>query len=142
MEFYFPESPRASCEVIFSSFFQTFVEINHHGLNHPMPKPQICILERKNYYAIKLGCNDHWNIGLLETRDGSLADNAGKTGSLGEMINNCGGDFTRIVGLRYVKSQNGTSKTCGGTAYTGWVDFGSVAAAIEYLERYFTVIRC
>ena len=107
-----------------------------------MSKPQICILERKNYYAIKLACSDRWNIGLLEKRNGSLADNEGKIGSLGDMINNCGGGFTRINGLPYTPSPSGASKTCGGTTYKGWVDFGSVAAAIEYLERYFTVIRC
>ena len=107
-----------------------------------MPKPKIFLCERKNYHSIKLDCGHRWNIGLLEKRDGSLADNDGKTGSLGDMIHNCGGVFTRINGLPYTTSPNGASKTCGGTAYKGWVDFGSVAAAIKYLECYFTVIRC
>jgi len=107
-----------------------------------MPKSKIFLCDRKNYYAIKLACNDRWNIGLLEKRDGSLADNEGRTGSLGAMIKKRKGDFTKNVGLPYVKSPHGASKTCGGKAYKGWVDFGSVAAAIKYLERYFTVIRC
>ena len=107
-----------------------------------MPKPPIYLCERLNYYAIKRACNDRWNIGLLEKRDGSLADNNGKAGSLGDMITNCGGGFTRSNGLPYTTSPNGASKTCGGTVYKGWVDFGSVAATIQYLEHYFTVIRC
>jgi len=107
-----------------------------------MSKPQICLLERKHYYAIKLACDAYWNIGLLEKRDGLLADNEGKTGSVGDLITSCGGCFTSIKGLPYKASLNGESKTCGGTAYKGWVDFGSVAAAMEYLGSYFTVIRC
>ena len=107
-----------------------------------MSKPQICLRERKNYYAIKIDCGTPWNLGLLQKRDGSLADNDGRTGSLGDMIGKRGGNLERIKGLPYVKSRTGASKTCGGTTYKGWVDFGSVAAAIEYLELYFTVIRC
>ena len=107
-----------------------------------MLKPKICLLARKNYYAIKLTCKDRWNLGLLEKRDGSLADNDGKTGSLGDMITSCGGCFTRIKGLPYTVSLNGESKTCGGTAYKGWVDFGSMPAAIEYLKKYFTIKYC
>ena len=107
-----------------------------------MPKPLIYLCDRKNYYAIKLTCGERWNLGLLEKRDGSMADNDGKTGSLGGMIKKRRGDFTKIVGLRYQASPNGESKTCGGTAYKGWVDFGSVAAAIQYLEKYFTIKYC
>jgi hypothetical protein len=107
-----------------------------------MSKPQICLLERKNYYAIKLACNDRWNIGLLEKREGSLADNEGITGSVGDMIKKRGGDFTRIVGLPYVTSPSGASETCGGTNYKGWVNFGSVTGAIKYLGKYFSIKYC
>ena len=108
-----------------------------------MPKPEkIYLCDRKNFYAIKLDCEHRWNIGLLEKRNGSLADNDGRTGSLGDLIKKHGGSFEKIHGFPYVKSPNGASKTCGGAAYKGWVDFGSVGAAIEYLEKYFTICYC
>ena len=107
-----------------------------------MSKPKICLLERKNYHAIKLDCNDRWNIGLLEKAAGTLANNNGRLGSLVEMIRREKGDFKKIAGRKFVESKNGASKTCGGTPYTGWVVFGTVKAAVKYLEQYFSVKVC
>ena len=107
-----------------------------------MPKQKVCLLERKTYYAIKLRCAERWNIGLLQKADGVLATNDGETGALADLISKAGGNFHKIPGKTFVHSPNGATRSCGGSAYTGWVDFGNTPNAIAYLKCYFMIEFC
>jgi hypothetical protein len=107
-----------------------------------MPKQKVYLLERKNYYAIKLRGHERWNIGLLQKADGVLAANNGETGSLADLILKAGGNFKKIHDMTFVKSPNGATRSCGGTSYIGWVDFGNPGKAIAYLKRYFRIEFC
>jgi len=42
----------------------------------------------------------------------------------------------------YTLSSKGASRSCGGTGYDGWVKFDNVDAAVEFLEKYYTVVGC
>ncbi len=105
-------------------------------------KSKICLKENKYYYAIKKECTDRWNIGLIEKADGTLANNKGRTGSIAGSIRGLGGNFHRVPKHPFVPSKTGASKTCGGTTYEGWVVFGSLGKAIDYLDQYFNITYC
>jgi phage-related protein len=119
----------------------TFIDDHLLALTNDGMKTKICLVERKNYYAIKCDCGDRWNLGLLEKATGALADNNGKRGSLGALIEAYGGSIRRC-GRKFTKSADGSSMTCGGTTYLGWVDFGCQASALAYLEKYFSIRYC
>jgi hypothetical protein len=102
-------------------------------------KQVIYLKTNKNYYVIKKECADLWNIVLIKIADGTLADNSAKIGSIADDILRHVHNFTRVPGHHYVGSTTGASKTCGGTAYEGWVIFGKSKNTIDYLKRYFKI---
>jgi len=118
-----------------------FIDYHLLALTNDGMKIKICLVERKNYYAIKCDCGDRWNLGLLEKATGALADNNGKLGSLSALIKAHGGSIRRC-GRKFTKSADGSSMTCGGTTYLGWVDFGCQASALAYLKKYFSIRYC
>lgn len=105
-------------------------------------KQQLFVRSQKPYDALVLTCKDKHNLGVLEKRYAS----GGHPGTLNvkkelvNLIEQAGGDFEAEPG--FVPAQNGMLRRCAGTGYIGWKDFGSMSAAIKYLEQYFDISNC
>lgn len=114
-------------------------------VTRPPHKPvnvSVYIRSRKAYDALKLDCTVVENIGALGKSywSGALEGTLNAKQKLIELISNGGGNFRATAG--FTPAINGKLRRGAGTGYIGWVDFGSRAAAIRYLEQYFDIHKC
>jgi hypothetical protein len=106
------------------------------------PKPKLFIKHLLPYDAVKLNCETRWNLGTLEKYylGGGHPGTLNATQKLIDLIADAGGKFPAEPG--YVVAHDGQMRRGAGTGYIGWKDFGTHAAAIRYLERYFEIGEC
>lgn len=106
------------------------------------PKPKLFIKHLQPYDALKLNCETRRNLGTLETPflGGGHAGTLNATQDLIDLIAHAGGNIQGEPG--FVPAQHGQMRRCVGTGHIGWKDFGSHAAAIKYLEKYFDLSEC
>ena len=105
-------------------------------------KKKLWIKLLQPYYAVKLDCETRRNLGALE-KEYSGAGHSGTlnvTQKLIDMIAAAGGNFLAEQG--FVPANNGQIRRGAGTGYIGWKDFGTHAAALRYLGRYFELGEC
>lgn len=107
-----------------------------------LPKPKLFIKHLLPYDAVKLNCETRWNLGTLEKYylGGGHPGTLNATQKLIDLIADAGGNFPAEPG--YVLAHDGQIRRGAGTGYIGWKDFGTYAAAIKYLERYFELGEC
>jgi hypothetical protein len=104
-------------------------------------KPNIFLKKLSYYVAIKEDSDAHHNLGLIGTGVGQ--DQAGVLDAKQELCNRIlcqGGNLVGMPG--FIDSSNGRTSSRAGSGYRGWKKFGSLKAAISYLEKYFTIIEC
>jgi len=114
---------------------------------NPLPprlqyKPKLFIKNLRTYDAVKLNCEKHRNLGAVEKNylGGGHPGTLNVTQDLIDLIAHAGGNFPAEHGFQ--PADHGQIRRGGGTPYIGWKDFGTHAAAIRYLERYFVLIEC
>ncbi len=110
--------------------------------NQNIQKRQIFINLKKPYDALKIDCAIRGNIGALEKRflGGGHPGTLNAKQDLIDLIAACGGNFLAVPG--FTPAINGQLRRAVGTGYVGWVDFGTRAAADNYLSQYFALSFC
>jgi len=86
----------------------------------------------KSYQKVTFYPKARRNIGIIE--DGGYLN---VKPELRAMIRKAGGSFTRAPGFN--KTRGGSTHGVGGTGYDSYANFGGVAAAKAFLNKYFNV---
>ncbi len=94
----------------------------------PTTKPKLFVVKTVRYFALKK-CQSKANVGALEL-DGCL--NAKRESDLERLLKEYGP-------TRFEDSSTGRTKGVAGSRYAGWVDFGSLGSAHEFLQQHFEI---